>query len=116
MKKILILLIFIFSFDNYLYLNCCDLPPGCEDKEFPYFFCNSNNLLTRCSNDPFNEMGFRAFKKCSLNTSLIDYITTGFPLGGGIEWSDPTLPANQKTVISLSGARNDAKCCLSCNG
>jgi hypothetical protein len=80
---------------KYPYTGCCQTPTGHE-------------RCSRCSNDPFNETGFRAFKKCNLNTSLIDYITTGFPFGGGIEWSDPTIPAQQKTIISISDANNDA--------
>lgn len=34
-----------------IYSQGCFLPTGCEDKEYPYRFCNSNNLLFRAAGE-----------------------------------------------------------------
>lgn len=55
MKKIICLLIIFKALSLELYAEGCQLPIGCENKAFPYKFCNSNNLFYKCSKNPYNE-------------------------------------------------------------
>ncbi len=55
MRNFIFLIITFKILSLQLYSAGCTLPIGCEDKEFPYKFCNSNNLLYKCSKNPYNE-------------------------------------------------------------
>ena len=53
-KNILIIIIGLVSyFCTYSFPR--EFPSGCEDEEFPYLFCNSNNLTHKCSKNPYNK-------------------------------------------------------------
>ncbi|MFA5512864.1 MAG: hypothetical protein WC313_10475, partial [Candidatus Kapaibacterium sp.] len=67
-----------FSFE--LYSQGCQLPTGCEEKEYPYRFCNSNNLLWKCSKDPYNETEGPTWLKPMKFDGCFEYDATTYTL------------------------------------
>jgi len=55
MRHFISLLIISKILSIEIFADGCTLPLDCEDKEFPYTFCNSNNLLHKCSKNPYDE-------------------------------------------------------------
>ena len=72
MKYLLIIIVNI-AFCNYLFATKCDLPQGCADEQFPYIFCNSNNLVPLCSSNPYNMYdGTTHLKPMKMNCIVYD--------------------------------------------
>ncbi len=85
MKSITIFLMIFILYLPVLSQNCED----CRDNDYPFKGCCDppRMVCIRCTNDPLSSTDdFRAFKKCNLNTALIDYDDSDFPFGDGIQW------------------------------
>lgn len=53
----MIIILFFFNIFNLQLIKSeeCELPVGCESKEFPYYLCDYDKIVTVCTANPYNE-------------------------------------------------------------
>lgn len=97
----MIIILFFFNIFNLQLIKSeeCELPVGCESKEFPYHLCDYDKIVIVCTANPYNEYDNQTLLKPMKNTPCFEYDLTSFTIEYALEETLQEFPIIYDQII-----------------